>query len=290
MNDERSGPYSIEDLAALHITCDTLVWTKGFPDWQQASEVYELATLFHPPLIPAHSPASRHEEDDDDEVDDDEEDDDEDIRQWSHSRRSRTYRHHQEKATDSAFFTLIKPYLQFIDKGQIYRKPFSWLYKLIAGLNLLLPLVILYQGIENDVLNFPSKMIVASFLSWLVFAFAGWISFQLWWDRSDKVLQTSEDNADFPATPVIAHFIQTFGEWLGTYVVVVGFFVSLFTALFLSDEADLFGEIIPYFGAASIIVIPLAGFLIIIFFRLLAEQIRALVTIANNTKKTNTGS
>lgn len=31
------------------------------------------------------------------------------------------------------FFGFIKPFLNYIDEGKIYRKPFSWLYLLMAA-------------------------------------------------------------------------------------------------------------------------------------------------------------
>jgi hypothetical protein len=276
VNNKQKGPFSLKELAELHITHDTLVWKEGFQDWCRAGEVQELASLF------SGSPASQYEEDDEEY-----EEDDEDEAYYPYRKRINRF----DKVMDSNFFTFIRPYLKFIDKGQLYRKPFSWLYKLIAALNLLFPLYVLYVGIEFDILNAPSKVIVVSFLSWLVLVLTGWIGFQLWWDRSGKVLETSDENDEFPATPVIAHFIQTFGEWFGTSLTVVGFFVSLFITIFLSEyDNDIFDDFIPYFGAVTIIVMPVIGFLIIIFFRLMAEQIRALVTIANNTKKTKTPS
>ena len=33
---------------------------------------------------------------------------------------------------DNKFFTFIKPYLSYIDSGQFFRQPFSWLYMVMA--------------------------------------------------------------------------------------------------------------------------------------------------------------
>jgi hypothetical protein len=284
-NNKQSGPYSIEELADLHLVADTLVWRNGLSGWKEAGEVDELASLFSKPS----APRSQYKDDDIDKEDEDEEDDDDDynnaLQQYYPYRRQRR-RLQKQKVTDSAFFTFIKPCLRFIDTGQIYRKPFSWLYKLIAALNIISPLYILYKGIEIDIFNFPSKLIVGSFLIWVVCVFASWIGFQLWWDRSDRVLETSDENADFPATPVIAHFIQTAGECLGAQVAVIGFFCSLFATIFLSGEEMFFSDDLPALSVTSMFAAPLLGFAVIILSRLLAEQIRALVTIANNTKKT----
>lgn len=190
---------------------------------------------------------------------------------------------------DNKFFTFIKPYLSFIDKGDFFRKPFSWLYIAFAVLNLILPFYILYTAIDNNIFDTPAKFIIVFILVWIVIAFASWVCFQLWWDRKNKVTETSVENSEFVATPVFAHFIQTFGEWIGTWIGIVGFFVALLATIILgSDAVYLTAAIgVPFIqlGIASIILMPIYGFLIVVGSRFLAEMCRALASIANNTKK-----
>lgn len=188
---------------------------------------------------------------------------------------------------DNKFFTFIKPYLSFIDKGDFFRKPFSWLYIAFAVLNLILPFYILYTAIDNNIFDTPAKFIIVFILVWIVIAFASWVCFQLWWDRKNKVTETSVENSEFVVTPVFAHFIQTFGEWIGTWIGIVGFFVALLATIG-SDAVYLTAAIgVPFIqsGIASIILIPIYGFLIVVGSRFLAEMCRALASIANNTKK-----
>lgn len=92
------------------------------------------------------------------------------------------------------------------------------------------------------------KLILAFILIWIIVAGLGWISFQLWWDRKDKVSTSSDEKDQFVATPVFSHFIQTMGEWLCVWI-------------------------------------GIGGCLILVFTRFLAEQFRALASIANNTRK-----
>jgi hypothetical protein len=189
---------------------------------------------------------------------------------------------------DNTFFTFIKPYLSFIDNGKLYRKPFSWLYVVLAVANLLFPFYVLYSVIDLGIFNMGAKFIIAFIFVWLVLLFAAWISFQLWWDRKDKVLETVEENAEFPATPVISHFIQTLGEWFGTWFAIVGAGFALFATIFLGSEAGYLasGLHLPIgHGIVFIVIAPIYGFLIIVFSRLTAELIKATVAIANNTNK-----
>ena len=188
------------------------------------------------------------------------------------------------------FFTFITPYLNFIDRGDIFRKPFSWLYALNAIINLLVPFIALFWAINKNIFEYgDSKVMITFFFIWIVIAFASWVSFQLWWDRRIKVTQTTIEGDEFLATPVFSHYVQTLGEWIGTWVGIVGTAVSLSVTIFMGDTGSyLMQDLdIPFVeaGIASIILMPIYGFLIIVFGRFLAETFRALSSIANNTKK-----
>lgn len=190
---------------------------------------------------------------------------------------------------ENKFFNFINPYLAFIDNGAIYRKPFNWLYTIFAILNILAPLVIFYIAIDKDIFDAPAKFIFAFLLIWIVIAFASWISFQLWWNRKSKVMQTSSIGDDFVATPVFAHLVQTFGEWIGTWIGIVGFLVPLIVLVIAGDEGGFLlrslGIGFIYKGIVGVLLMPIYGFFIIIFARFLAEQFRALSSIANNTNR-----
>jgi hypothetical protein len=190
---------------------------------------------------------------------------------------------------ENKFFTFIKPYLSFIDNGHLYRKPFCWLYTLLAVINLILPIYIFYQAADNGIFDAPAKFIIVFLLVWIIIAFASWISFQLWWDRKSKVITTSSEGDEFVATPVFSHLIQTIGEWLGTWIGIVGFSVALLTTLILGDEGYYLSRQLGLgfmkTGFLFIILMPIYGFLIIVATRFLAEQFRALSSIANNTRK-----
>ena len=188
------------------------------------------------------------------------------------------------------FFTFITPYLNFIDRGDIFRKPFSWLYALYAIINLLVPFIALFWAIEKNIFEYgDSKVLMIFFFNWIVIAFASWVSFQLFWDRRIKVTQTTIEGDEFLATPVFSHFVQTLGEWIGTWVGIVGTAISLSFTIFMGDIGSYYMQDlgIPFFeaGITSIILMPIYGFLIIVFGRFLAETFRALSSIANNTKK-----
>ncbi len=187
---------------------------------------------------------------------------------------------------EGKFFTFLKPYLDYIDAGKLFKQPFRVLYLVIAVALLLFPVYLLCAAIADKMFSYMSGGQIFVFLIlWLIIAAAGWLSFQLWFNRSKKLQETSNMGDDFIATPVLTHFIQTWGEWLGSYVGIVGFLVTLFNLLAKGAGEYLFPIGGPIGSWQGLIAFPVAGLLIVIVFRCIAELIRALVAIANNTKK-----
>jgi hypothetical protein len=193
------------------------------------------------------------------------------------------------RITNNIFFDFIAPYLSAIDDGRFFRKPMMWLYALIAVINIVIPFYILYQTIENQIFQAPAKFIIVFILVFITITFACWLGFQIWWNRKDKVDIISSPQEDFFAITVFSHFVQTLGEWAGTWIAIVGFMFSLLATLILGSEgaylSQVFGLQFINISAISIILMPIYGFLIVIGFRVFAEALRALVAIADNTKK-----
>jgi len=139
------------------------------------------------------------------------------------------------------------------------------------------------------------KAIIALIFFAIFSLLIGWISFQIFWDRASKMNESSEEDDEFTAIPVISRFIQTIGEAIGTYVTLLGSLTVLIALLFkvcfgtygldklfiidLEHISEKLTVGIPY------IFLPvIAGFLTVVFFRVFAEAIKAIVVIANNTR------
>jgi zinc-ribbon domain len=198
---------------------------------------------------------------------------------------------------NNKFLSFLKPFLQTIDNGSFFRRVFGWLYLIIAILNIIAPLYLLFKLIEWDLFKAEGKMVISILIIWFVIAILGWFGFQLWWDRRNKVTQATYSGAEFVATPVVAHFIQTIGEWYGILIGVIGFVMAFVTLLFgtgggyyggYNDYEDAFFNL-PYVyngsGWLMMFTAPVTGFLIVVFFRFIAETIKALASIANNTRQ-----
>jgi len=189
-----------------------------------------------------------------------------------------------EEVAGGPFFQFSKPYLEFLGKGKL----FNFIYVVMAVANLIIPFVILYLAIGSGLFYGGANFVFAFIFVWLSIVFACWIGFQLWWDRGKKVKQIY--SSEFVATPILSELLQTFGEWLGTLVGIIGAVGGLLASIFLGRDVDNLFYMIPglrfmQFGPLIILVGPIIGFFIIILFRFVAEQLRIFAALANNTKE-----
>ena len=140
------------------------------------------------------------------------------------------------------------------------------------------------------------KAIMALLVFSLLAIFIGMVNFQIFWDRKSKMNTTSNENDEFTAIPAVAHFIQTIGESIGTYAGIMGTFTILIAIgfkvcfgsyglgkLFIIDIENLSNNLIA--GIPYILLPIIVGFMTIVLFRVIGEAIKAIVVIANNTRK-----
>lgn len=192
---------------------------------------------------------------------------------------------------NNKYLDFYKPFLEYIDSGKFFSAPFSWLYAAFAGFNLLVPLIVLYIAIDNHLFSSGGSFFFAFLIMWIVIAIASWLGCQIWWNRR-QATQANQD-AEFVATPVFAHFIQTSGEWCGSWIAIVGAGAGIVTGIFLRDGGISNMLPIPFLssgGFVSVLVMPIVGFLIIVSSRVSAELVRALVAIAINTNQAKAAS
>jgi hypothetical protein len=159
------------------------------------------------------------------------------------------------RLAENPFFGFSKPYLDFIGKTAF----FGLVYIVMAVINLLLPFVIIVTAANSGVFDFGGKYVAAFIFSWIVIAFACWIGFQLWLDRKSRVKNI--DTSEFTATAILSELLQTFGEWAGTLIGIIGAGVGLIGSVVLGDEAEYLFDAIGLefmgFGVLAIITGPL---------------------------------
>ena len=156
-----------------------------------------------------------------------------------------------------------------------------------AAINLLFPLVFILGTIQSGVLKLGAKYVFANIFMWVVVLFAYWIGFQLWWNRRKNVERVV--SSEFFAIACFCDILQTFGEWFGTMIGILGAGVGLITLIFFGNEAgqmfNLIGlNFMQQYGAFTVIIGPIIGFFIIVAFRIIAEIFRLFSSLVNNTK------
>ena len=191
-----------------------------------------------------------------------------------------------EKMSKNRIFTFSNPYLTYLGKGRF----FTLVYILLAVTNLIFPFVILFHVIDSGFFKHAeSNQISAFILLWIVIVFTCWVGFLLWWNRRKKVKNIG--TPEFIAIPIFSHIIQTFGEWIGTLIGIIGAFGGLLMSIFLGNDATIFEgfgrEFMQFMqlGVLTVIVAPIIGLIITILFRILAELLHLFAAIANNTKE-----
>jgi len=164
---------------------------------------------------------------------------------------------------------LVKQYLKFIDNNVLFKKPISCLF---AALGLLFPLFVLGLFIQSGIFDYfiqinAVKYIAASILILLILGFAGVFGALIWWHRRIKC----DDGPK--AYPNFRRFIQTVGEWLGTFLAISVFGTVLVLLILMSDDYSLIADALPFpIPGISIVTAfygPIAGFIVIIVTRII---------------------
>jgi hypothetical protein len=179
----------------------------------------------------------------------------------------------------------IDAYISLIDSGKFFYKPFFWIYTLAAVASLVIPVILFVMLLNEGVFSAPSKIIAVSLLNWLFIAFAGWVAFKIWWDRKNKVHDITKRSMEFVAIPIFSHLIQTVGESLGVVIAITGLGKHLISTIFFGATSVFIAPGLYLPSIAFIVIMPILGFLVVVFFRVFAESLKALVTIAINTRK-----
>jgi len=161
---------------------------------------------------------------------------------------------------------IVKPYLGFIDTNVLFKKPISCLFAIVS---LLIPVYVLSLFIQYGIFGAnEAKYIIAGILILVVLLFAGIFGALIWWHR--RIIR---DEGGHKWYGNFRRFMQTIGEWLGTFIAISVFGCVIVLMIFLSDEYYMITEILPLpiyqVDIVAALYGPIAGFLIIIVTKIL---------------------
>ena len=171
---------------------------------------------------------------------------------------------------------ILESVLNYIDSGNIFRKPFKWLYWIIG---VLIALGILAAIVDMlDYFKYSSAGGKVGFVLIMILMLASAVFSVFYWLRRAKDVENVVDvNARFVAIPVVAHIIRSLGEFWGICMAIFG------TAIFIIATLFSVRNLVPD-GIFVIIGCPIAGYFTLLFSRFISESIAVVTSIANDTR------
>jgi len=168
---------------------------------------------------------------------------------------------------------IVKEYLGFLDNNVVFKKPVSCL---AAFGSFLIPVFVLSLFIRFEIFKAGDvNIIFASILIVIIFTLAGVFGALIWWQRRI----TRDEGPKFYVN--FRRFVQTTGEWLGTFSAITVFGVILVLAIFLSEKYQYIAGFLPFSLPRINILMAFSGlvggFFIIIATKILLFLLDALV-------------
>jgi len=187
-----------------------------------------------------------------------------------------------------------KNYMQYVDKvlnliqdNKTISIGMKYFYILFAIINLLIPLFILIEILDQGLGGYPATTIIGTILIFLVVVLIGFAGFKLFWQRQKKIRDYLESKSKYIVSFAFSDIVLSFGHWLAM-IVGIGIPLIYFIVLLLVDsEALSFLNIfLPLpIKWTSIIWLVAFGFIILIFFTFISERIKIFPEIGINITK-----
>ena len=171
---------------------------------------------------------------------------------------------------------ILESVLNYIDCGNIFRKPFKWLYWVIGvliALGILATIVDMFDYFEYSSAGGKVGLVLVMILMLASAVF----SVFYWLRRAKDVEKVVDVNARFVAIPVVAHIIRSLGEFCGICLAIFGTAIFIIGTLFSMKHFE-------SNGIVGIIVCPIAGYFTLLLSRFMSESIAVVTSIANDTR------
>jgi hypothetical protein len=192
-------------------------------------------------------------------------------------------------------FFITTPVLNSVSKGEFFTKAFAWLLRICAAL-VVIGFIFFSVKAWMDFSNAFGGNGVANFFIMLIAELlviaACYVIVNIFLIRSNNI-SALPLKTEYVVIPVAVQLIKMIGEIFAVVLAALGVFITL--RILLSGEpsgmldtgrfdmmARSSNDIVEYLAFA---IMPVIGFLVLVFFYSIAELIGALVDIARNTKK-----
>ncbi|MFI3331739.1 MAG: hypothetical protein R3Y38_08055 [Rikenellaceae bacterium] len=180
---------------------------------------------------------------------------------------------------------LLNPVMNFLNNGDVFKQPISFIYLLFALASALSPFYLLYEIIDSGFFRHANAAaFFGFFFIFIVLLITAIFSFRYWLERSSNIQDISDSKSEYVGTPVLTSLIQHIGEWAGVTLATAGTLIVII-GTFTAPEILYYLDLPSGALVGAILSCIITGFVIILVTRVLAELIRALTSIANNTQK-----
>lgn len=197
----------------------------------------------------------------------------------------------QSDEDDSAWYdndifqAALSPLMRSFDNGRFFLSTAKTLIDIVVTTFLLSQPFQAYLLMENHSLAGSTKeektIELISAIIWVIIAA---FSFGYWMKRNKKLDRLFGSSDEFVVLPMSTYILQWIGEWLGIVLIIGGIFAVVVSSLGVETSSFTL-NVITYYGWMGGIIAILLSVIVIFVFRLIAEKLRALVAIANNTKR-----
>lgn len=183
------------------------------------------------------------------------------------------------------FSTALSPLMNAFDNGKFFLLTAKVIIDIVVTTFLLsqpLDAFSLYKNHELAGATTADKTVGLIFaIVWLIIAI---FSFGYWMRRLRRLSNLFNPKDEFVVIPLGTYLIQWLGEWLALVLSVGGMFAIIVSLADVKTSSFIL-SLITYFGFNGGIIAIVASIAIVFIFRVVAERIRALAAIANNTSR-----
>ena len=183
------------------------------------------------------------------------------------------------------FSAALSPLINAFDNGCFFLLTAKVIISIVVTIFLLsrpLDALDLYKNHELAGATTADKTVQLIFtIIWLVIAI---FSFGYWMRRLRRLDHLVNPNDEFVVIPLGTYLLQWIGEWLALVLSVGGLYAIIVSLADVKTSSSTL-TFITKFGLNRGIIAIVASFVVVFVFRLMAEKIRVLATIANNTSR-----
>lgn len=181
-------------------------------------------------------------------------------------------------------FSFLNPLFDYFDSGKLFRHPFKLFYWIIG---IFFCLFCLYGiAFVFDYIKYMSGFAyVWAILMTIILLVLAVITLAFWFKRASQLNEEAAVNARFQAIPAVGVLIINISQWFCIVGTIICVFGGILGAIILSLSVDYGAGSIFWGGIATAIFGTLGVYLFMLLIRLLGEQILAIGSIANDTRK-----